>query len=254
MTPDKDLPPDILAVVTSIMAATDIPTAWRLFCSALEGLGFDHILYGGTRLPGKGILGDVRDALILHHGPQEYADIYLGEELYLHSPTYVWAEHNSGFVSWPEAAAQMQSAPTPHSLRIMQLNAQFNVFAGFVGSLNNVVPGMSGVIGLSPGNGMLQPEADALWARNGSQIITLCNLIQLRISSLPQTGQRRPLTNRQREALQWSARGKTMQDVATIMGLSIATVEKHLRMARDALDAQTTVHAVQKAMSLNLLA
>ena len=50
-----------------------------------------------------------------------------------------------------------------------------------------------------------------------------------------------------------STQGKTMQDIATIMGLSVGTIEKHLRMARDALDAKTTAHAVQKAMSLNLL-
>ncbi len=76
----------------------------------------------------------------------------------------------------------------------------------------------------------------------------------LRIASLPQTGLRRPLTSRQREVLQWCSRGKTMQDVAAIMGLSVGTIEKHLRMARDALDVETTVHAVQKATSLNLLA
>lgn len=44
-----------------------------------------------------------------------------------------------------------------------------------------------------------------------------------------------------------------MRDVATIMDLSLGTIEKHLRMARDSLDAQTTAHAVQKATSLNLL-
>ena len=77
--------------------------------------------------------------------------------------------------------------------------------------------------------------------------------MHVRIASLPQTGQRRPLTSRQREALQWSAQGKTMQDIATIMNLSVGTIEKHLRMARDSLDAQTTAHAVQKATSLNLL-
>jgi LuxR family transcriptional regulator len=120
--------------------------------------------------------------------------------------------------------------------------------------LNHVVPGMRGVIGLSPGHGMLQPEADALWKEIGKDVEMLCQLTHLRIGSLPQMPQRRPLTSRQREALTWSAQGKTMQDVATIMGLSVATIEKHLRMARDALDAQTTAHAVQKAVTLNLLA
>ncbi len=253
MTRNSDRSPETLSTITAIMAALDVTTAWKHFSATVSAYGFDNIIYGGTRLPTTGILGDLRDALILHHGPSEYLDIYLGEELYLHSPTYEWAESNTGFVSWPVAMAHLSAPPTPQMMRIVQLNRKFNVYSGFVGSLNDVVPGMRGVIGLSPGNAMQQPEADELWARHGHEVELLSRLIQLRIASLPQSGQRRPLTNRQREALLWCSRGKTMQDVATIMGLSVATVEKHLRMAREALDAQTTAHAVQKAVSLNLL-
>lgn len=37
---------------------------------------------------------------------------------------------------------------------------------------------------------------------------------------------------------------KTAQDIASLMGLSAATVEKHLRLAREALDVETTAQAV----------
>ena len=40
--------------------------------------------------------------------------------------------------------------------------------------------------------------------------------------------------------------GKTTT-IAMIMGLTAATVEKHLRLAREALDAETTAQAVVKA-------
>ena len=125
--------------------------------------------------------------------------------------------------------------------------------AGYVGSLSAVVPGMNGVIGISPVAGLNQSDADEIWARDGNDIETLCNLMHLRISSLPQNGQRRPLTTRQRESLEWYSLGKTAQDIAMIMDVSVGTVEKHLKMARDSLDAQTTAHAVKKATSLNLL-
>lgn len=239
--------------VAEIIASPSISEVWTVFADAVTAFGFENILYGATRFPERGIIGDLRDALILHRGPRDYADIYLGEELYLHSPTYDWAEHNRGFVSWPEAIRQYGRAPTPQQMRIAQLNAQFGFTAGFVGSLNHVVPGMKGVIGLSPAGGMSQGEADNLWSHVGGEIATLCNLMHLRVGTLPHTGLRRPLTSRQREALEWYSQGKTTLDIATIMGLSIATVEKHLRMARDSLDAQTTAHAVKKAASLNLL-
>ena len=45
--------------------------------------------------------------------------------------------------------------------------------------------------------------------------------------------------------------GKTTQDAAEIMGLTPATVEKHLRLAREALDVETTAQAVLKASFQN---
>ncbi|MCB1343460.1 MAG: LuxR family transcriptional regulator [Pseudooceanicola sp.] len=241
------------AVMAAIVGAETIPGVWDTFADALAGLGFDNILYGANRFSEKGILGDRRDALILHRGPRDYADQYLGEELYLHSPTYDWAEHNRGFVSWPEAIRQFRGTPTPQVMRIAQLNAQFGFTAGFVGSLSGVMPGTTGVIGFSPAGGVAQAQADALWREVGREVESLCALMHLRVATLPHTGLRRPLTTRQRETLEWYSRGKTAQDIGTIMGLSIATVEKHLRMARDSLDAQTTAHAVRKAAALNLL-
>lgn len=238
--------------IERMISAQDADLVWTIFADAVSELGFDNMIYGGTRLPHGDRFGDIRDALILHRGPQAYADIYLGEELYLHSPTYDWAARNSGFASWPEAMRHYAGPARPEHMRILQLNAQFGVRGGYVGSLNDVVRGMHGVIGISPG-GLDQPETDDLWAEVGRQVETLSNLLHLRIASLPMPGQRRPLTSRQREALHWFAQGKTMQDIADIMELSAATVEKHLRMARESLDAVTTAHAVQKATSMNLL-
>lgn len=240
-------------MLAAIVHANTIPAVWETFADALLEYGFDKLLYGGARFPTRGFLGDPEEALILYRGSQEYADTYLGERLYLHSPTYEWAATNNGFASWPQAILQVGKMPSPEQMRIMQLNASVGAVAGYVGSLVGVVPGMNGVIGLSPREGFDQAQTDALWEHVGKDIETLCNLMHLRVSSLPQTGQRRPLTTRQREALEWYSLGKTTQDIATIMELSPGTVEKHLKMARDALDAQTTAHAVKKATLLNLL-
>lgn len=49
------------------------------------------------------------------------------------------------------------------------------------------------------------------------------------------------------------ADGKTTQDVALLMGVSPAMVEKHLRLAREALAVETTAQAVAKAALLNMI-
>jgi len=58
------------------------------------------------------------------------------------------------------------------------------------------------------------------------------------------------LTHRQQECLKWSARGKTMSEIGTILGISERTVLFHLQDARRRLDAQTITQAVAMAIHL----
>jgi LuxR family transcriptional regulator len=77
------------------------------------------------------------------------------------------------------------------------------------------------------------------------------NVTHLKLIQLPFSSPNRQLTPRQREALEWMRDGKNTQDAAEIMGLTPATVEKHLRLAREALDVETTAQAVLKASFQN---
>ena len=74
--------------------------------------------------------------------------------------------------------------------------------------------------------------------------------MHLKLLTLPYSGAR-PLTRRQIEVLQWVGDGKTNDDIAILMGLTVGTVEKHLRLARDALNVETTAQAVLKASFFN---
>jgi LuxR family transcriptional regulator, activator of conjugal transfer of Ti plasmids len=60
----------------------------------------------------------------------------------------------------------------------------------------------------------------------------------------------RVLTHRQQECLKWSARGKTMSEIGTILGISGRTVLFHLQDARQRLNAQTITQAVAMAIHL----
>ncbi len=64
---------------------------------------------------------------------------------------------------------------------------------------------------------------------------------------MPYVPPNRALTKRQREALEWVGDGKTTQDIAVLLGLTTATVDKHLRLARESLSVETTAQAVLKA-------
>ena len=99
--------------------------------------------------------------------------------------------------------------------------------------------------------GMSQDDVDAIWDEHGRDIHLMNNVAHLKILTLPYSGPNRALTPRQREALEWVGDGKTTQDIAVLMGLTSATVEKHLRLAREALSVETTAQAVLKAAMQN---
>ncbi|WP_170605196.1 autoinducer binding domain-containing protein [Ruegeria arenilitoris] len=61
------------------------------------------------------------------------------------------------------------------------------------------------------------------------------------------------LSNRELEILQWSAAGKSQQDIGDILSISHRTVEVHLRSARRKLNALTTPQAVGRAIGIGLI-
>lgn len=61
------------------------------------------------------------------------------------------------------------------------------------------------------------------------------------------------ITKREIEALEWSAEGKTLGDIAILMRISAETVKSHLDSARFKLQAINRVHAVTKAIRAGLI-
>jgi LuxR family transcriptional regulator len=51
--------------------------------------------------------------------------------------------------------------------------------------------------------------------------------------------------------IQFRCHGATMREIAFAMEINVTTVEKHLRGARDVLQADTTAQAAAKALVLN---
>ncbi|MEO8531775.1 MAG: autoinducer binding domain-containing protein, partial [Deltaproteobacteria bacterium] len=166
--------------------------------------------------------------------------------LYFHAPMVRWSAENVGACSWSWMADHADML-TDEERKVATFNREKGVTAGYSISFRDSSIRDKGAIGLAGRPGMTQAEVDHVWALHGRELLQMNNVAHLKITSLPYTGYKRVLTARQRETLEWVGDGKTTQDIATIMGLTPATVEKHLRLAREALDAETTAQAVVKA-------
>jgi LuxR family transcriptional regulator len=237
--------------LSRIAAAESVHDAWATLADLMAQFGFDRLLYVSTRFRTERSIGDLQDALFLTNHGRDYAHAMIERGLIRHAPMM---HAPPGARPWgrPEAASEGRR-PTGLGALVAEARARLGMTAGYDVVFREVSSRAWGGIELTARAGLGQDEVDAIWQERGLEIEFLFNLTHLRISHLPSWGGRRPLTRQQRRVLQWVAEGKTAQDVATIMGLTPATVEKHLRLAREALDVQTTAQAVSKAAHWNQL-
>jgi LuxR family transcriptional regulator len=245
-------PAQVLDIVTRIADAQTIQDAWNLGVAAFGWFGFSQINYGFTRFRHADAVGDPADALFLTNHDKEHVKAYFDSGFYARTAMFRWVAQNSGACSWRWAWQERAAGRlSPSEIKAMDENVRLGVVAGYSIGFQPTSSRSKGAMGLTARPGLNQDQVDAIWARHGDQILAVAHMLHLKVTQLPYPVQRRPLTERQREALEWVADGKTTQDIAMLMGISPAMVEKHLRLAREALSVETTAHAVAKASFLN---
>lgn len=238
----------MLDYLEKLFAADNIDAIWALHVAHMARYGFDRLLYGYTRFLTADSLGAPDDRLLLSNHHPDYMKAFLDGGLFEHAPLVRWAVAHAGVRSWSEVAEEVRAGTLgPEALKVLALNRAYGVLAGVSISFLNRVSLMRAGIGLCAAPGIGQQEVDAIWARQGREILLANQCMHLRIASLPFYALRGRLTRRQREVLEAVGEGKTVVEIARRLGLTQATVEKHLRLARMALGVETTAQAVLKA-------
>ncbi len=239
----------VLEHIGKLLAADTIEETWSLHCAAMAEFGFDRLLYGFTRFRSHRDLGQPDDLMVLSNHTPAYLEAFIHGGLYQNAPMVRWAAENVGVCSWGWLK-ENQASFTDEERRIIALNIDHGIKAGYTISFPEVSRRNKGAIGLVAPIGTPQHEVEDIWARDGSAIRMLNEIFHLKATSLPYTSVSL-LTARQREVLEWVGDGKTTQDIAAILGVSTATIEKHLRLAREALNVGTTAQAVLTATYKN---
>lgn len=241
---------------TLALTLADSPQSlWNTLAEALQSYGFSRISYGFSRSRhgiGAGIPLGENDIFLTNlpfDGNTHTIAVFL-----MRTPMFRWILQNNGACSWHWAEEQRRAGLlSPEECEAQDIARRAGLSAGYVISMTDEAACSRGGFSLSGDIGVTQSQIDQIWDQHGAQIQALCNVMHLKMRSFPMPSLRRPLSPRQLEALQWVAEGKTSQDIATIMGVTPAMVEKHLRLAREALDVETTAHAVAKAALHNYL-
>lgn len=244
----------VLPLLLRIAETDAVPEVWAAATGFFSGLGFSRADYGFTRFLHARNIGDPDDAIYLTTGDADHAARYFHNGFYARTPAYRWALAHTGDRTWKWIRDVYRGGQlAPDEREAVEYTRSLGIVAGVTISFPESSARSKGALGLTAAAGITADEVEVIWERHRTEALAVAHMMHLRLIQLPQPTARRNLTLRQREALEWVADGKTTQDVAMLMSVSPAMVEKHLRLAREALSVETTAQAVAKASLLNLI-
>lgn len=246
--------PQAIDLLTRLIEAQSPSELWDRYTDALLSYGFDRLVYGLSTYAPREIASNDQDVVFFSTPPVPKGSEASAMQFFMRTPMFRWVVENRGSCSWSWAENErLAGRLRPEELDAYYQRIAMGQMAGYVLSLRDPSPRGRGVLSLIARPGLSQEEIDAMWAQRGAEIEALSYMMHFKMQLMPMPVRRRKLSPRQREALEWVAAGKTTQDIAIIMGVTAAMVEKHLRRARETLDVETTAHAVAKAAILNHL-
>lgn len=235
----------MLHAIETILAAGSVERLWQYYQARMTEWGFPHAAYYGVRLLYTGDEPLADDSIFLSSYPSRLLYELMSLDLFNSVPMYRWIIRHKGSKSWDWVEAQRQAGRlTGNELRALDLFARYGYVAGFAISLIDEAHRVRAGVIFSGEVGMRQEKLNELWQQHHDEIEALTGLVHLRLASLPYVPPGEILTARQREALEYISVGRTTQEIAEILDVTLSTVEKHLRLARKALGARTTAQAV----------
>lgn len=232
----------------AILSAQAVEDAWQLYGAWLDGAGFPHRIYFSHRIiraAGKQLIDEAIELAAL---PGDLMSRIIGEGLQFHLPMLRWITRNHGWQSWGWMTGQQaQGRVSDRERRCLALFHRHGLDAGIAVSLSDRVPRTRGGILLIAPPGQTQDRIDAHWQQVRADVELLTLTLHQRLANLPYRDPPQILTSRQREALELTGIGFSTAEIAARLALTPATVEKHLRLARQSLSARTTAQAVLMA-------
>ncbi len=213
----------------------------ELLLSIREKFGLDHVAYAGFN-PISGTT----------HGHVTYDDAwtqhYARQGLYRIDPTLIQAQRSVAPVDWSRLE---------HDANFKTVFRDAHDFGITDTGITVPVRGPFGDVGGLSVTSNLRPDE---WRKLKShmmadlqQVAAHMHDLVMQSNPLMKALSAPQLSSREVEILQWTAAGKSQQDIGDILSISHRTVEVHLRSSRQKLHALTTTQAVGRAIALGIV-
>lgn len=228
-----------------LVGAQSVVDIRDIYFKAIGDYGYPHVVYAASYQSNFPAAVIREEAQIYCNLPESFGQELEKNFQFSSLPWVDWARHNQGNIRLSKLTAELRDRPD--IVKAYGIAQRHGLGAARLISLRCRVARADGVVAICPAMSTSTDAEELLWARVRREISTLTYVAHMRLATIAGSPSGSRLTPRQREVLEWTSAGKTVAEVATILGLTPATVEKHLRLARDALDAGSTAHAILKA-------
>jgi LuxR family transcriptional activator of conjugal transfer of Ti plasmids len=224
-----------------LMEASDLAQDERTIKQALRNfaaaVGFDRFAYLNVSA------GDIRT---LTNYPTAWQHTYLDNNYATIDPVVTIAKRAMQPFAWSQPGT---ADATPDTIRFFGEAADFGIRSG----VSIPVRGGFGRTALLT-FASDKPSADAE-VRNAVHAITAVAFVHVHLNRLVRTSHSTAvaLTPRQSLCLAWASMGKTMDEIADLLGISERAVRFYVKGARDRLGATNTTHAVRLAVEQGLI-
>jgi LuxR family transcriptional regulator, quorum-sensing system regulator BjaR1 len=215
------------------------------FGSALSSLGYSAFLITGVPEPPA----RVEPHFVLNGWPLEFTEHYARKNYYVDDPVAAWCRRSMDPFEWSQAP--FDPTTWPRAAEVMNVAAEFGMRQGFC------VPiatrhGFQSCVTMAGELPDFDPQA-----KRAAQFLGLyAHARSLALSEVEKV-RRHPdssLTDREREALSWTAAGKSSWEISVILGVSERTVNWFIANAGRKLGAVNRTQAVVNAIRAGAIA
>lgn len=220
----------------------------QCYGNAIAHYGFSNFIYVARfmlHVPSAVMRENVE---VLSSAPKELVEGLMVDGVIPRSPWARWSQENAGDVATRTLLQRTDDRARDFKPgKAVALMQERGMLSGRLISLKDKVVRSHGAVFLNPHAGANHDDADRIWSESHRELTLLSWVMHLRMATIQRHEHSAPLTERQQQVLEWSSAGKTVGEIATIIGVTPATVEKHLRLARSAMGADSTAQAILKA-------
>jgi LuxR family transcriptional activator of bioluminescence operon len=220
---------------------TDVASFKDLMSAELDRLGFSRFAHVALRIPGK---TDGPFALTTY--PPDWAEHYLAKDYVNHDPVLQTA--HAGMQPFDWLRLSRHGNLSARQQRMMREADDFGVSQGLT------IP-IHGPNGAFTSCSLLCKESEREFDRILQAHTMEVHMMALYFHSAldnnviaSESGARVYLTDREREALAWTAKGKTAWEASEILSISEETINFHLKNAMKKFEVYSKHHAVVKAI------